>query len=899
MGLLVGMGLEVGEALPPQLDNPRGFFESVLIVNENRRILSSMDRDWTCPPRALDRSAIDPERLHRALDDVAPDRTRPWGFKDPRTLFTLEAWLSVLENVRILGVYRPVGSVAKSLERRDRFSQAAAHAIALLYNDRLAQLHQELGFPVVQFGGDRDALLEHMASLSRQLDLDWDPEFAKDFFETELIHHPSPDDLVAADEYLESVVDMDVRLATLSGNDAVSALRRVESHSRYSPVSPYLGPQFLVRRTRLWSMLRRLGGEVGSVLELVPDDGRQFNALEGTTTELYQRRSLADVEVPESAGTYTHVLATDGLDLVSPDDLDEFLAQLLTMTDIDGVVGLSGHIADGEPIPLMSDEPARLQSAHDQGLYLHQRDDVEHAVRRFGWHISAWREDLNVVVLARSAKRSDLTVLSPSEMRARLRLVAEERAELERRLDEAGTKVDSLSRKLVAAQRDYTRLRSRRIVRVSLAMARPLKPLFAWSRVGGGTPAAMPDNRQEPQRRPRPDDPEVAYFHIRWAADNGDSTPRVAPGVSTVTPSSDRSETTGVGPLRLGLFVPASKGSFPASTHVRVLRRFYHSSMEKYVSPLVFNAERYVAADSPPQLDVALVQRTGVSPTLTDEFLQMLGDRGIPLVLDLDDDIIGMPASHPDFDAFRDWRGPLERLATRADLITASTDVLRQRIEGYNSDVVTVRNALDAELWFAMSTDRDGYESPIRSDRFRLLYFGTRTHGNDLRLIEEFVRRPGNATTLTVVGGAPPGTLDWCEHIDPPRASREYPMFVQWLRRFARGFDAVVAPLADTTFNQSKSDLKFLEGTGVGLPVICSDVPAFAELRHLGVALLSGPTPDEWAESILSLRDQPDLRAALADASSVYVRSERLMDQQSDQLARLLGDLTTRANPAR
>ena len=421
MGLLVGMGLQVGEVLPPQLDNPKGFFESVLIVNENRRMLATMDRDWTCPPRALDRSAIDRDRLESALADVVGDQTRPWGFKDPRTIFTMEAWLSVLRNVRLLGVYRPTGSVARSLETRDHFSQTAAETIAVLYNERLAQLHRELGFPIVQFGGDRDALLDHMKDLSRQLDLDWDAEIAKTFFETELIHHARPDGLVAADEYLESVIDANVDLATWSSPDAIDALKRVESDGRFTPASPYLGPQFLVRRKRLWNLLRRLGGEIGPVLELLPDDGRQFNPLEGAIPELYRRQPLAKVQELESHGNHTHILATDALDVVPPDDLDEFLAELLAMTDSDGVVGLCGHIVDGSDGPDASYKGSTSYFDLEHSRYLHDRDDLEHAVRHLGWHIASWRADLNVVVLARSSMRSDPTVLSPSEMRSTAR----------------------------------------------------------------------------------------------------------------------------------------------------------------------------------------------------------------------------------------------------------------------------------------------------------------------------------------------------------------------------------------------------------------------------------------------------------------------------------------------
>jgi glycosyltransferase involved in cell wall biosynthesis len=888
MGLLVGMGLQVGEVLPPQPDNPKGFFESVVIVNENRRMLGAMDRDWTCPPPALDRSAIDLKRLEDALNEVARDPAKPWGFKDPRTVFTLAAWLSALENARFLGVYRPAGAVAKSLETRDRFSQTAAESIAVAYNERLAELHQDLGFPIVRFGGDRDALLDHMKDLSRQLGLDWNPEFAKSFFEAELIHHARPEGLSPADEYLESVLDATVDLATWGGEDVISALERVESHGRFTPTSPYLGPQFLVRRTRLWSTLRRAGGEIGSVLELLPDDRRQFNPLDGPGPEQYQQQRLGKVQELESNRTYSHILATDALDLVPPEELDQFLVELLTMADNDGVVGLSGHVVDGPPRDL-SEVLSAPRPDLDHTRYEHHRDDLEHAIRRAGWHIASWRADLNVVVLARSAMRSDPTVLTPSQMRTRLKSA-------ERRLAEANTKLDQLRTKLAATQRDYTRLRSRRVVRFSLALARPFKPVFALARGGRAPSRPATPGIEETEREPTIDDAVVPYVHVRSAAVDSNASNDVA--FQAGAQLGDGSPVVAAEPIHIGLFVPASQSTFPASTHIRVLRRFHHPSVVNHLSPVVLNAERYIAGDSPAKLDVAFVQRTGVSPELTDDFIQRMHDDGVPIVLDLDDDLIGMPAVHPDFDAFREWREPLKKLANSAGLITASTEALRQRLTEYNGNVATLLNALDSDLWFAPQPGRD--RSAFRSgrDSLRLLYFGSRTHGDDLGLIEQSVRRPGNATTLTVVGGAPPGTLDWCEHVDPPKTSREYPRFVQWLRDFATDFDALVAPLADTPFNEAKSDLKFLEGTALGLPVICSDVIAFSLLRDRGVTVLCGPSPEEWENAISALREQTDLRNTLAQAATTYVRSERLLDQQSADLVKLLGDVVTRTQAA-
>jgi glycosyltransferase involved in cell wall biosynthesis len=243
-------------------------------------------------------------------------------------------------------------------------------------------------------------------------------------------------------------------------------------------------------------------------------------------------------------------------------------------------------------------------------------------------------------------------------------------------------------------------------------------------------------------------------------------------------------------------------------------------------------------------------------------------------------------------------RGTLERLARRADLITASTDALRERLETYNSNVVTVLNALDAELWFSPRASRDDRSPGERAGSFRLLYFGTRTHQNhqnDLPLVEEFVRDPGNSTTLTVVGGVQPGSLEWCELVDPPRSDREYPFFVRWLKAYAADFDAVIAPLADTEFNEAKSDLKFLEGTALGLPVICSDVRAFESLKGRNVALMPGPSPAEWSDAITSLRDEPDLGDALARAGEAYVKAERLIGQETTAYSSLLADVTANA----
>jgi glycosyltransferase involved in cell wall biosynthesis len=887
MGLLVGMGLRVGEVLPARMDNPKGFFESVSIVNENRRILSSMDRDWTCPPRSLNRSMFDEGRLEMAIKEIAGHRDAPWGFKDPRTLFTLEAWLSVIDEARFLGVYRSAKSVARSLQKRDLFSQAASESIALQYNERLAELHRELNFPIVRFDGDRRSLLDRLEDMSGDMGLRWNPEFARSFFESEMIHHPAQDASSGIDEYLESAASLSPQLSPISADDALRALRRVQTHGSFASSSRHLGPRFLVRRSRLWNTMRRLGSEVGSVLELLPDDGRQFDALHGVDVDHYWQRPIDASGSLETDAAFTHILATDALEAVPSGDLEEFLAEIRQIAGPDGVAGISGRIVDRQIPDHFFDERTGTTFYRDRTPYWHLRDDVEYAMRRVGWHITSWPdEDGGMIVVARSASRSDPTIRSPAEMRQMLRQLSRERTELDRSVSE-------LKRELAAAKRDYQHLRSRRTVRAALVLARPFKPVFQWKRRRKQSPHPTTRSDEEeahPGSRDG-DSSEVPYKHI--LGDPGTDSFIHVDGPNRLSRSRLPTPSRRIvhKPLRVGLFLPGGQHGFPPSTHVRILRRFYHPSLELSVSPVVIDAERFMNNDSPIQLDVAVVQRKGIPPGLTDDMIHTLGDREVPIVLDLDDDIIGMPVSHPDFESFRHWREPLERLAKSAAAITVSTESLGRRLADHNDHVVILPNALDSHLWFSEEQSQAVRPSNASTPPFRMLYFGSRTHADDLQLVEAFMRASDNSATLTVVGGAPDGYLDWCEHVEPPNSSREYPLFVQWLKSFARDFDAALAPLTDTKFNESKSDLKFLEATGLGLPVICSDVPAFAALRGRDVALLTGPSSDEWAKSISLLRDKPELREELVEASTDYVTSERLLEQQSAKLSSLLQNL--------
>src|SRR5262245_5522963 len=88
--LLHCCGLELGpesELMPPQADNPEGFWEHLGFVTLNDELLSELGGAWDLPPRAEERFTdprLDPLLLKARLLIEKFDPARVWGWKDPR-----------------------------------------------------------------------------------------------------------------------------------------------------------------------------------------------------------------------------------------------------------------------------------------------------------------------------------------------------------------------------------------------------------------------------------------------------------------------------------------------------------------------------------------------------------------------------------------------------------------------------------------------------------------------------------------------------------------------------------------------------------------------------------------------------------------------------------------------
>ena len=76
---------------------------------------------------------------------------------------------------------------------------------------------------------------------------------------------------------------------------------------------------------------------------------------------------------------------------------------------------------------------------------------------------------------------------------------------------------------------------------------------------------------------------------------------------------------------------------------------------------------------------------------------------------------------------------------------------------------------------------------------------------------------------------------------------------------------AGIAPLADTVFNRSKSHLKILEYSALGVPWVASPRVEYARLHKEGAGLLADK-PQQWQARLRELATSASLRQELSEA---------------------------------
>ncbi len=152
-GCLQEAGLLLGEVVQQNADNRKGNRENREIMALQDGLLEDNGASWKDPPNgAVVWSAARFEQRDRIVAGYPTDRL--WGFKDPRTVFTLDGWLGALPDPILIGSIRHPLAVAASLASRNGFSTERGLDLWLAYNRRLLDICNARPVQLISFDWD-------------------------------------------------------------------------------------------------------------------------------------------------------------------------------------------------------------------------------------------------------------------------------------------------------------------------------------------------------------------------------------------------------------------------------------------------------------------------------------------------------------------------------------------------------------------------------------------------------------------------------------------------------------------------------------------------------------------------------------------------------------------------
>jgi glycosyltransferase involved in cell wall biosynthesis len=258
---------------------------------------------------------------------------------------------------------------------------------------------------------------------------------------------------------------------------------------------------------------------------------------------------------------------------------------------------------------------------------------------------------------------------------------------------------------------------------------------------------------------------------------------------------------------------------------------------------------------------------------------ELLGDRGV--VYDTDDDILDYPDWTGLGAAARRERDLALRILSIADVVTAATPVLADRLRPHaRGDLRIVRNAVDP-AWYSGTP-----EAGLRGDP-RVVY-----HGVPVRLRDYEVARPAvdelahghHGLRRVWIGAAHEPRVVAC--VDEARP------WVDGLAPFGAALvaarpDIGLAPLLDEPFNRAKSELHWLEYSMAGAPTVATafDGPGPYDVIRDGEDGLLARGAADWARQLRRLAGSAWLRSEIAGRARQRVLADYTIETRAAEWA--------------
>jgi glycosyltransferase involved in cell wall biosynthesis len=328
-------------------------------------------------------------------------------------------------------------------------------------------------------------------------------------------------------------------------------------------------------------------------------------------------------------------------------------------------------------------------------------------------------------------------------------------------------------------------------------------------------------------------------------------------------------------------------GALTPNAYIRLLQPLDHPAIGNGFELLLVDVDTVYDSGA----DIVVTQRNAIPDVETADRISAYVRRGGgALVFDLDDDLLNVPAHHPQAGRLRARAQGVRQMLTVADAIWLATPGLADKLFAIRPDAIVIEDRLDERIWTAPPPLTPYWDDPIR-----ILYLSPASQDDDLAMILPVLTRLkadyGERISIDVLGMIRPRNLPHgINGIGPsPSGSRSYPGFVDWMTRSRPVWHIGIAPLPDTPVNRSRSPVKALTYAAIGLAVVASDVPAYRGSLADGPAGQLVPNdPVAWHASLDWLIRGQDLRRRFAvQARDAFVTGGSLASVATQRVAAL------------
>ena len=260
---------------------------------------------------------------------------------------------------------------------------------------------------------------------------------------------------------------------------------------------------------------------------------------------------------------------------------------------------------------------------------------------------------------------------------------------------------------------------------------------------------------------------------------------------------------------------------------------------------------------------------------------------GKKVVFDIDDLMIDLPEflSHHKV-GLAGYATALESTLRQVNCVTVTTKRLGQQLDRFSRPVTVIPNCVsagelqpvDPKYW------KNGMATIVvaASDAVLVDFI--------LPAISQLIQRKDIAVKVLVIG--PPGdAFDRakvkCERV-PNFTYHEFKKFIRTIEN-----PIGIIPLDDSVFSSCKSPVKYFDYSLAGIPVICSDVPPYADVIKNGVTglLVAGNTTENWINAIEELVQSVTKRKEMTAQAVAFVEKEYSIADAAKHWNKLLNRL--------